>query len=398
MAGGARAAARGAGARRAAGARGGLAAAAAAQAPELVLRPDGRVVPAGAGGAAGTKKSPAAGRRAATPPKTDNALKRLFSSAGASAKAKTKEGKPAAPPVQSKKKEKGTTRLKQAAPPTARPAGQKKGQGKPAGPGYRNNKPALPLPAKRAPALQDLQVSEDAGRTTATRALESSTFAAVTCFIAYPFVPEDVRGGLLALALFGVLSQGGADSYPEVKRGGAKISPGGMKFMRAGGNYGKAFGVNKKENTEGDNFAGRVLLGGLVLIAFVLSRQSGAVEANPGEIFLPLAVCILLLRGNSTEKARFSNNNNYGEKWKSKFWDGKELPAAEQTKGALPASAGEGGAKAAEAGVPANVAEARQWIADWEAKKGGDASSAPPANVVEAQKWIADWKERSGGD
>merc|ERR1719375_1275265 len=119
-----------------------------------------------------------------------------------------------------------------------------------------------------------------------------------------------------------------------------------MKFMRAGGNYGKAFGVNKKENTEGDNFAGRVLLGGLVLIAFVLSRQSGAVEANPGEIFLPLAVCILLLRGNSTEKARFSNNNNYGEKWKSKFWDGKELPAAEQ-------------------------------------KKGGDASSAPPANAVD---------------
>merc|ERR1719247_1643821 len=54
--------------------------------------------------------------------------------------------------------------------------------------------------------------------------------------------------------------------------------------------------------------------------------------------------------------------------------------------------------KEAQAAVPANVAEARQWIADWEEKTGGDEFSSPPENVQEARKWIADWKERSGGD
>jgi len=316
---------------------------------EAAAEPEEKVVEAAAVGqgfsAAGSEKKSAGRQREAAPPKTENALKRFFTSAGSGVKAKAKEGKPAAPRVQSKKKAKaGTARLKQVAPPTATPKGQgrERGKGKPAGPQYRNNKPALPLPAKTAVAPQDLQVSEDAGRTTATRALESSTFAAVTLFIAYPFVPEGARAGVLALALFGLLSRGGADSYPEVARGAPKISPGGMKFMRAGGNYGRAFGVNKTEETEGDQFAGRVVLAALVLVVFVLSRQSGVVDASASEIFLPLAVTILLLRGNSTGKARYSSNPEYGQKWKSKFWDGKEttkeLPAPEEAK-ELPAPA-----------------------------------------------------------
>ena len=43
--------------------------------------------------------------------------------------------------------------------------------------------------------------------------------------------------------------------------------------------------------------------------------------------------------------------------------------------------------------MPANVAEARQWIADWEEKTGGDEFANPPENVVEARRWIEDWKE-----
>ncbi len=76
--------------------------------------------------------------------------------------------------------------------------------------------------------------------------------------------------------------------------------------------------------------------------------------------------------------------------------------------------------------VPPNVAEARQWIANWKAKQGGGApadngastssSSAAssssssdasnngggkevPANVAEARQWIANWKaKQEGGD
>lgn len=323
---------------------------------ELVLRADGRVVPAAdAADAAGqgsgasseqktakTKFAKGGRQRRAPPPKKDNALKRLFASAGDGLQAKTREGKPAAAPVRSTKVRAGTTRLKQAPPPSARKPGQKRGQGKPARAGRSNGKPALPLPAKSAVAARDLEVSEDAGRTKATRALESSTFAAVTCFIAYPFVPEEGRGAVLALALFGLLSRGIQEPYPTVTRGGPKISPGGMKFLKAGGNYGRAFGVNKSENTETDNFAGRVILAALVLVVYVLTRQTGGSAASGSEIFLPLAAAALLLRGNSQGRARYSSNPDYGQKWKTKFWDGKntqakDLPAPAEARGELPA-------------------------------------------------------------
>jgi Meckel syndrome type 1 protein len=67
--------------------------------------------------------------------------------------------------------------------------------------------------------------------------------------------------------------------------------------------------------------------------------------------------------------------------------------------------------------VPANVAEARQWIANWRAKSTGgkatssssssSASSSKPAaaagssdvppNVLEARQWIANWRAKSSG-
>ena len=66
--------------------------------------------------------------------------------------------------------------------------------------------------------------------------------------------------------------------------------------------------------------------------------------------------------------------------------------------GAAPAAA------AAKADVPANVIEARQWIAAWKARQAPAAAPAAPApaaaaakadvpaNVIEARQWIAAWK------
>ena len=50
---------------------------------------------------------------------------------------------------------------------------------------------------------------------------------------------------------------------------------------------------------------------------------------------------------------------------------------------------------AAAGGAPANVAEARAWIAAWKAKQGGTAEAGGedvPANVAEAREWIRRWR------
>lgn len=95
--------------------------------------------------------------------------------------------------------------------------------------------------------------------------------------------------------------------------------------------------------------------------------------------------------------------------WKAKQQQQPEAAAAPPTPAAepapAPARAPTAAAPAQQAagsdGVPANVAEARAWIANWKAKSAAaPAAAAPaeaadvPANVAEARAWIANWKSK----
>lgn len=71
--------------------------------------------------------------------------------------------------------------------------------------------------------------------------------------------------------------------------------------------------------------------------------------------------------------------------------DGREKAA--EAAAAAPAAAPAAGE------APANVVEARQWIANWRAKSGGAAPAAGaaadvPANVAEARDWIRRWRAK----
>ena len=86
--------------------------------------------------------------------------------------------------------------------------------------------------------------------------------------------------------------------------------------------------------------------------------------------------------------------------------DGREQAAAAATQAAAPAAPAAPAAAPTGGEAPANVAEARAWIAAWKAKQGSataaaDAGAADgasqggaevPPNVAEAREWIRRWR------